>query len=722
MERQHAVKKVLENISKDYRNEWKGHHSEFGRYVFDSKKMKERLPKEICDNITKAKDGLETLNLKYADTIAKALKEWAVEMGVNHYSHWFLPMTGASAEKQEAFVDWKTPGTLIDKFSGNDLIQGEPDASSFPSGGLRSTFEARGYTGWDASTYPFIWKSGGGPILCIPSVFYSWTNVALDSKIPLLRSDEKIGTAAKRLLNLAKKPKKSVFSTLGWEQEFFIVDQALYALRPDLVALGMTVFGAPPPKGQELSDHYFAAVKDRISAYMGHFENAARELGIPVKTRHNEVAPGQHEIAPIFEKASISCDHNIIAMELMRQIAKQRGLYCLLTEKPFAELNGSGKHNNWSLMTNDNVNLLDPTENPENQLEFLILLTAILHGVHRHESLLRETVASFGNDFRLGGHEAPPAIMSIFLGEELEAVLDSIENNSNNLKKQKESADLKIPLFPNLPKHSSDRNRTSPFAFTGNKFEFRAVGSEANCAWPITVINAIVSESLNEILDDVEKALPKKRLAPTKELYSVLRKYLKKSRDIRFSGDNYSKEWEKEAKKRSLTNIKKSVDAFKVLLEPKTKKVLSGILSEEELKSRYDIFVERYADQANIYVNLSIEIFKTKVMPAALKSSSNLSDFLIKSQALSQKSNVYTLKSYKELCTLIEEGQKVCRMLESSQEQANMKKGAQRASFFSTKTLKSQERLKEIVNELETLVDDEFWTLPKYSELLFLNG
>lgn len=508
----------------------------FGSHVFTRKIMQQMLPREIYKNIINAMEGSEKIRPEYADTIAVAMKEWATALGATHYSHWFQPLTGASAEKHDSFIDWKTSDEVIEKFSGKQLLQGEPDASSFPSGGLRSTYEARGYTGWDPTSSVFVWQGGDGLTLCIPSIFFSWTGDVLDTKIPLLRSDKKINDALLRVLKLTGIPAQFVFSTLGCEQEYFVIDRGLRNLRPDIVLTGRTVFGAASPKGQELQDHYFGSVKDRILSYMQDFETAALRLGIPVKTRHNEVAPAQHEVAPVFEKSSAAVDHNILLMELMRQIAAKHQLSCLIHEKPFQGLNGSGKHCNWSLSTDTGINLLDPTETPGQSLHFLILLTAILNAVHKHSALLRASIGSAANDFRLGGHEAPPAIISVYLGGEIEKILQNIEQKgSHSDVTAKNLYDLGLMVIPDLTKDNTDRNRTSPFAFTGNKFEFRAVGSSANTAFPMTVLNAVVAESVNLMMDEIEAKLDLKKSKPSLQklgeaVIPVIRKYLKSSR------------------------------------------------------------------------------------------------------------------------------------------------------------------------------------------------
>lgn len=702
----------------------------FGAHVFNRSVMQKMLPLEIYKNVVNAMEGFEKIKEEYADTIAVAMKEWAVSHGATHYSHWFQPLTGASAEKHDAFIDWNapTPDKVIEKFSGKQLIQGEPDASSFPSGGLRSTYEARGYTGWDPSSPVFVWYGGDGVTLCIPSVFFSWTGYVLDSKIPLLRSDKKINDACLRLLKLTGIPARSVRSTLGCEQEYFVVDRAWRNLRPDLVMAGCTVLGASAPKGQELQDHYFGSVKDRILAFMQDFEVQALKLGIPVKTRHNEVAPAQHEVAPVFERCSSAIDHNILLMELMRQVAAKHDLACLLHEKPFKDLNGSGKHCNWSLASDTGINLLNPTDTPENNLHFLILVTALLNAVHLHSDLLRASVGSASNDYRLGGHEAPPAIISVYLGDEMESVLNNIEKKGTHISTTaKGDYDLGLHVSPSLTRESTDRNRTSPFAFTGNKFEFRAVGSSANPAFPITVLNAILAESLNMMLDEIDHRLKGKAPANKKALFEaaipVIQKYLKASRDIRFTGDNYSEEWVKEAKKRSLPNIKKSIDAFEALRTKESAKAFEGILTPLELKSRYEILAEIYSHHINIETKLLIDLFHTAVLPAAIKQQKQLGKSLIHYQNATndKKKPSQQLNLLKFINESIEKGLELAAKLEKTREgAASMADLQARGKAFCTKVMPLCEELRKICDSLEDKIDDVLWILPKYREILFV--
>lgn len=725
-------RQILKEMGKDFRLQGKlggrGVNSEnFGKYVFSRSVMQKMLPREIYQNVSNAMNGREKIKAEYADTIAMAIKEWAMSHGATHYSHWFQPLTGASAEKHDAFIDWNSQDSVIEQFNGKQLIQGEPDASSFPSGGLRSTYEARGYTGWDPASPIFLWEAGDGITLCIPSVFFSWTGNVLDSKIPLLRSEHRIDEAASRLLQLTGLHADYVYSTLGLEQEYFVIDRALRNLRPDLILLGKTVFGAPSPKGQELQDHYFGSVKDRILAFMCAFENEAIELGIPVKTRHNEVAPAQHEVAPVFEKSAVAIDHNILLMELMRQVAQNQGLACLLHEKPFAAINGSGKHCNWSLSTNTGVNLLDPSDAPHNNLHFLILLTAILHGVYQHAALLRASIGSASNDYRLGGHEAPPAIMSIYLGQGLEALLEEIENKGSSSSVQAKSRyDLGLVILPDLSKDNTDRNRTSPFAFTGNKFEFRAVGSSANPAFPVTVLNLIVAESLNLILDEIESKLDSQTKAPdalTKAVLPVLQHYLKVSKGIRFTGDNYSEAWIKEAEKRGLPILKRSSEAFFALSDPKTIRLFDRILTAKELESRQDILIEHYAHHMNIEVNLMLDMFKTQIIPAAFSYQKEMASSYLKIKEALAPHQFHSTKQaayLKQFNDVLEEAMRRSEELEKEKERVFTLTLREKALAFGERVAPKMEQFRESVDHLETLLDDQLWPLPKYRELLFM--
>ncbi|MGA8163765.1 MAG: glutamine synthetase III [Waddliaceae bacterium] len=700
---------------------------DFGRHVFNRKVMQQMLPVQIYRHVIDAMDGKEKIKEEFSDSIAVAMKEWAIGHGATHFTHWFQPLTGSSAEKHDAFIEWISPDRLIERFTGKQLIQGEPDASSFPSGGLRSTYEARGYTGWDPTSPVFVWKEGNGRTLCIPSVFFSWTGDVLDSKIPLHRSERKLGDAALRLLSLTGIQASRVYTTIGLEQEYFVIDRALRDLRPDLLLSGRTVIGASSPKGQELQDHYFGAVKERILCYMHDFERAALKLGIPVKTRHNEVAPAQHEVAPVVERATRAIDHNILLMELMRKIALKHGLSCLLHEKPFEGINGSGKHCNWSLATDTGINLLDPSDTPGNSVHFLVLLTAFLHAVHEHALLLRASIGSATNDCRLGGHEAPPVIISVYLGDAIEHLLDNIEGqkfSENSSKKSK--FDLGIKELPDLTKDYTDRNRTSPIAFTGAKFEFRALGSSANPAMAVTTLNAIVAKSLHRILDEIESSLRTKDIRSKKALEEsvipVLKRYLKQSKDIRFSGDNYSKQWFKEAKRRNLPHVEKSIDAFKALITPQAIDVFAGILTPLEMRSRYEIMAEHYAQMISIDSHLMIEIFKTQVLPAAMKQQ----DLMARSvQSLKNATNQGTpadeqISLLENYCQTIEKAISLCRQLETVQDRASPLSIVEKAEYISIHSLPVMQAFREVIDTIEAQVEDSLWPLPKYRELLFM--
>ncbi len=673
------------------------HSVQFGTRVFH-RGLIEELPKKAAQNWIDVIDGRAKLDSGNADVIAEALKEWAIKHGATHFTHWFQPLTNAGAEKHDSFLSWGPNGTVMERFRGRELLRGEPDASSFPSGGLRATHEARGYSVWDPTASPFLWEGGDGITLCIPALFFSWEGAALDNKIPLLRSEEKLNAVALRLLNLCGVRAGRVYSTLGAEQEYFAVDRSLYLLRPDLVLAGRTVFGAKPSKGQELEDHYFGCVKDRVMAYMREFEDEALKLAIPVKTRHNEVAPAQHEVAPLFERASHAIDHNLQLMEIMRQVALKHDLACLLHEKPFMGINGSGKHNNWSMATDTGLNLLDPKED---SLVFITLLTAVLRAVHEHAALLRASIASAGNDHRLGGSEAPPTILSVYLGEALQRLVEELLHEKKGEIKLK-SIDLGLMAIPRHEADASDRNRTSFFAFTGNKFEFRAVGASAHCALPISVINAIVADSLQLILDEIADVVKDRKLGG-EELFAaalpVLRKHLKAAQPVLFGGNNYSVEWEKEAESRGLPNIRRSFHAFAQFVDRKTIRVFEGILSEEELHSRYEVLVEQYAKTMNIEANLMIELFQTQVLPAAQK------DFV--QRGIQEKK-------------LIDAAVNAAEDIKKLQGQIAEMGWEARGKIFCELVAPKMGELRKAVDQLEMVVDNALWPLPKYRELLFL--
>ncbi|MCH9630338.1 MAG: Glutamine synthetase [Chlamydiia bacterium] len=716
--RQHALEKVLDHYDDSKSVKPLQPSESFGKYVFNRTVMQKMLPKKIFQNVEEVLDCKKKLNPIYADAIALAMKEWAISHGATHYCHWFQPLTGQAAEKHDSFLDWKGADTVIENFCGHELMRGEPDASSLPSGGLRKTCEARGYTSWDPTTSAFLWKIGESFTLCIPSVFFSWTGDVLDSKIPLMRSDMAINDAAVRLLNLTGINTESVYSTLGCEQEYFLVDRALYNLRPDLMILGKTVYGAPPAKGQELCDHYFGKVKERVIAFMQDFENEAIELGIPVKTRHNEVAPAQHEIAAYYEKASLAVDHNILLMELMKKIATKHDLACLVHEKPFANMNGSGKHHNWSLATAEGLNLLDPTKTPENNIHFLILITAVLKAVHKHAALLRATIGSRANDNRLGGFEAPPAIISVYLGEAIEALLRDIEKGGAHKTPALEKVDLGLQAILEMPIDNTDRNRTSPFAFTGNKFELRSVGSSQSPAFPVTVINAIIAKALNDILDQIDSLAKGKAL--TKEgllsfILPVLKKELKASKNIRFSGDNYSDAWKEEAKKRGLPNIENSYFAYDEFTKKSTHAVFEGILNKNELDSRHLIMQETYFSEMMIEAKLMCNLFYVSILPGAINYQNDIATSLEKLQSVGIKTSSKQKAFLKKFSSLIEDAMHGIEALESLR--AN-EKNAMTHDIVALHT--SMRSAREQVDLIEKFIHEKHWPFPSYQELLFV--
>ncbi|HEY2810322.1 MAG TPA: glutamine synthetase III [Rhabdochlamydiaceae bacterium] len=692
--------------------------AEFGHLTFHMGIMEKMLPKNIIANLKDAKEGKSKLNPQFAGAIAQAMQQWAVGLGCTHFCHWFQPMTGLAAEKQDAFLDWNAQGHPIEKFSGKQLMRGEPDASSLPSGGLRSTHAARGYTTWDPTSTPFLWDAGGTRILCLPSIFFSLTGKALDMKIPLLRSEAKINHAVLRLLALFRIRAESVHATLGCEQEYFLIDRAYFLARPDLMLSGRTLWGASPAKGQELEDHYFGTLKERVAAFMTDLEHRAWALGIPLKTRHNEVAPNQFEAAPIFERISLAVDHNILLMELMRQVATRHNLACLLHEKPFAGINGSGKHCNWSLSTDEGQNLFDPHAFGNQEMPFLLLIAAVLRGVHEHAALVRAAIATPGNDHRLGGHEAPPPIISVYLGQALENVLTLIEEDRVHKSREAKGLDLKVPPIPELPFDESDRNRTSPFPFTGYKFEFRAVGASQNPALPVTLLNAIVAESLNHIVDSIEKDVLKNKKSTEDAVLAVLRREIKQSRPIRFSGNNYSPEWRKEAQKRKLPIIEKSVHAMDVFLDPSAIKVFEGVLSKEELSARVEIAKQRYCKILNIETSLLQEGVQTRILPAAIEWQKNLAESIKSLGAGYATSRQKAL--LKKVSLHIDQAFAKLDALEKNKRSALELPLDKQVLYFSDRIAESNKELRKDVDALETLLDDRLWPSPKYSEMLHI--
>jgi len=695
----------------------------YGEDTFNLKVLKVKLPRETYKKIIEAINEGTVLDIETANIVAHAMKEWALGKGATHFAHWFQPMTGITAEKHDAFIDPVGIGEVIERFSGKQLVQGEPDASSFPSGGIRSTFEARGYTAWDMSSPAFIRRNGISTTLCIPTAFISYTGEALDKKTPLLRSNKAVSKSAVSIMNLlGSKGVKRVYSTLGPEQEYFLIDADYFFKRQDLVLGGRTVVGAPPAKGQELEDQYFGSIKERIASYMHDMEEELFKLGVPAKTRHNEVAPSQFELAPVFEEANVAVDHNQIVMDTMQSVAKKHHLACLLHEKPFAGINGSGKHLNWSLSDNKGNNLLNPGQTPQDNIQFLVFLIATVRAVYKHADILRASVGSYANDHRLGANEAPPAILSIFLGDQLTNILEDIEKGKVTKATDREIIDLGISSLPIVSKDNTDRNRTSPFAFTGNKFEFRTVGSSQSISFPTAVLNTIVAESLDYLAEKI-KAQGGKNI--NQAVFAVIKKEIKEIKAVLYNGDNYTQEWEKEAGKRGLPNDKTTPVALKALV---TKKALDlfdkyQVLSNVELKSRYLIRLERYIKDLEIEVKCLNNICLSQVIPAATAYQKGLSKAIIGAREALGKSVDFSaqqelLKRIVELVNKIYATDKdiLAKVAAVSSVHDEQKK----AEMLCSKVKTRMNELREYVDELEGLVDDELWPMPKFWEMLFI--
>jgi glutamine synthetase len=682
----------------------------FGQYVFNDEAQRAYLAKPIHRKLRRTIEGLEPFDPAIVDAVAHAVKEWAMAHGATHYTHWFVPMTGSTAEKHDSFLAPTGEGKTIAEFSGKNLVQGEPDASSFPSGGIRATFEARGYTAWDVTSPIFLQVEPNGVTLTIPTAFVSYTGEALDHKIPMLRSQEAVGTQALRVLRWFGNTSASrVFTTIGPEQEYFLVDRRLAEQRPDLVLTGRTLFGAASPKGQELEDQYFGPIRERILAYMMDLDRELWRIGVPSKTRHNEVAPAQFEMAPVFEATSVGSDHNMLVMSLMRKIATRHGLTLLIHEKPFAGINGSGKHNNWSMATDDGENLLDPGSDPHANAQFLAFLTAVIRGVDVHADLLRAGIADAGNDHRLGANEAPPAIISIFLGSQLTDVVAQLAKGAAKGSSKGGSVALGVTTLPELAKDATDRNRTSPFAFTGNKFEFRAVGSSAPIYWPQTVLNTAVADSLSQLADALEKLTP----GDMDGLGRILSAIAKEHSKVLFEGNNYSEEWHAEAARRGLPNNKSTVDALPALSTSKAKKVFTtfGVLSERELESRTEIFWERYVKVQSIEASTATDIVRTMILPAAVS-------YLGRLAAVGTSKGITSITE--KVARLVDQLVAAADDLEKAQHAAHDAGSVHKeAKAFSTRVIPAQDALRVIADELEALVADDLWPLPKYRELLF---
>ncbi len=688
----------------------------YGSNVFNDAVMRERLPKATYKALKKTIDEGLPLTSDVAEVVANAMKDWAIEKGATHFTHWFQPMTGITAEKHDSFISPTSDGKVISEFSGKELIKGEPDASSFPSGGLRATFEARGYTAWDC-TSPAFFKDGS---LCIPTAFCSYTGVALDKKTPLLRSMEALSKQAIRILKLfGNTTATRVTATVGAEQEYFLIDKELYDMRKDLIYTGRTLFGAKPPKGQELEDHYFGTLKERISAFMKELDEECWKLGIPAKTKHNEVAPAQHELAPIFGTTNIATDHNQLLMEIMKKVALRHGLVCLLHEKPFAGVNGSGKHNNWSMSSNDGQNLLDPGKTPHENAQFLLFLTTVIKAVDEYADLLRASAATPGNDHRLGANEAPPAIISIFLGEQLADILEQIEKGKALNSKDGGVLKIGVSTLPVLPKDSTDRNRTSPFAFTGNKFEFRMVGSSASVATPNYILNTIVAEILEQIADKLEKAKDF-----DSEVQKIILDIVKKHKKVIFNGNNYSDEWVAEAEKRGLPNIRNTVEAVGAFVAPKNIKILEkhNVLSKIELESRYEIALENYVKTINIEALAALEISKRQILPAAITFVSDLANTINSVKATGIDADVSAeadlLKTASKLAASFK---KNIDSLEKKLDKASKHSGStyDHACFYRDEIFTLMSALRVDADKLEEIVSDDIWPLPTYGDMLF---
>jgi glutamine synthetase len=695
----------------------------YGEDTFNLKVLKVKLPRETYKKIIEAINEGTVLDIETANIVAHAMKEWALGKGATHFAHWFQPMTGITAEKHDAFIDPIGIGEVIERFSGKQLVQGEPDASSFPSGGIRSTFEARGYTAWDMSSPAFIRRNGISTTLCIPTAFISYTGEALDKKTPLLRSNKAVSKSAVSIMNLlGSKGVKRVYSTLGPEQEYFLIDADYFFKRQDLVLGGRTVVGAPPAKGQELEDQYFGSIKERIASYMHDMEEELFKLGVPAKTRHNEVAPSQFELAPVFEEANVAVDHNQIVMDTMQSVAKKHHLACLLHEKPFAGINGSGKHLNWSLSDNKGNNLLNPGQTPQDNIQFLVFLIATVRAVYKHADILRASVGSYANDHRLGANEAPPAILSIFLGDQLTNILEDIEKGKVTKATDREIIDLGISSLPIVSKDNTDRNRTSPFAFTGNKFEFRTVGSSQSISFPTAVLNTIVAESLDYLAEKI-KAQGGKNI--NQAVFAVIKKEIKEIKAVLYNGDNYTQKWEKEAGKRGLPNDKTTPVALKALVTQKALDLFDKyqVLSNVELKSRYLIRLERYIKDLEIEVKCLNNICLSQVIPAATAYQKGLSKAIIGAREALGKSVDFSaqqelLKRIVELVNKIYATDKdiLAKVAAVSSVHDEQKK----AEMLCSKVKTRMNELREYVDELEGLVDDELWPMPKFWEMLFI--
>jgi glutamine synthetase len=692
----------------------------FGENTLQREDLKERLPKSIWQDLEKTIEEGEQLNHDVADAVAVAMKDWAMEKGATHFTHWFQPLTGLTAEKHDSFITPNQGGGAIAEFSGDDLIQGEPDASSFPSGGLRQTFEARGYTAWDPTSPAFIMENQNGSYLCIPTAFASWTGEALDHKTPLLRSNEALNKQAKRALKLFDVDAKRVISTVGCEQEYFLIDQEFFYRRPDLMTTGRTLVGAKPPRGQELDDHYFGSIQERVLSFMLEAEKELYKLGIPVKTRHNEVAPSQFEITPIFEACNIAADHQQLMMITLKRVARNYGLECLLHEKPFDGLNGSGKHLNWSMSTSEGMNLLEPGDNPHDNMQFLFFFTAILKATYEYQDLLRISIAHASNDHRLGANEAPPAIISAYIGDQLSDVVDQLLNGGAKESKQGGLLGLGTPVLPTIPKHAGDRNRTSPFAFTGNKFEFRAVGSSQSISFPIVVLNTIVADAIDVLCTELEDKVDAGE-SLEKALGAVIRETLTASQDIIFNGDGYSEEWEEEAEKRGLLNLRTTMDALPKFTDQKNIDLFEkhNVLNEREIHSRQEIWAEQYLTTLNIEADTTEAMAKTMIYPAAIRYMNELAENVerIDRLGLNKRGSEEMLQKVNRGLNNLNDSLDELREVVLA---SNSDSVIESATYVKNEVIPVMNNIRDAVDFLERYVADDYWPLPIYREMLFV--
>ncbi len=698
----------------------------FRKNVFGDKAMRQYLSTVSYESVQNAINKGDNIGRITADSIATGMKTWALEKGATHYTHWFQPLTGATAEKHDAFFEITTDGHVIDKFDGAQLAQQEPDASSFPNGGIRNTFEARGYTAWDPTSPAFIYDK----TLCIPTVFVAYTGEALDYKTPLLKALNAIDVAATNVAHYFNKNVSKVTATLGWEQEFFLIDKSLAAARPDITLTGRTLLGHASAKGQQLEDHYFGSIPSRVLVYLKELEQESLQLGIPVKTRHNEVAPNQFEIAPVYEEANLAVDHNALLMDVMEKIAQRHHFKVLFHEKPFAGVNGSGKHNNWSLATDKGVNLLSPGSTPMKNLQFLTFFINTIKAVHTHEELLRASIASASNDYRLGANEAPPSIISVFIGSQLTRVLDELEKVTDGKLSPQEKTDLKLNVIGKIPEillDNTDRNRTSPFAFTGNKFEFRAVGSSANCASPMTVLNAIVAQQLIDFKSSVDALIEGKKMKKDDAIFNVLREYIKDSKSIRFEGDGYGAAWEKEAKKRKISNNKNTVEALKAKVSASSIHIFENlsIMNKVEIQARYEIELEEYVKRIQIESRVLGDIARNHIIPTAIRYQNVLIDNVKGLKEIYGEEYTAFAKAQTLIIKIISEKVAIVNALildmTDTRRKANVLELEKRAKYYAEEVIAFFNTIRKHCDKLELLVEDELWPLPKYRELLFVN-